>query len=190
MSEDETMSRLEQVTIGEIEHDAVVLADPDPRWPAQFAVAAAEITAALGNDPLLHHVGSTAVADLPAKPTLDIVLVVDDPADELAYVPALESIGFELRVREPDWYEHRLLRRPTRTVHLHVFGPACPEVARMLRFRDRLRTDPGARKRYAQVKQQLAAREWPTVQHYANAKTETIRAILEDDPDVDVAAPL
>ena len=71
-----------------------------------------------------------------------------------------------------------------------MFGPGSPEVARMLRMRDRLRKDPKARKRYAQVKQQLAARDWPTVQHYADAKTEIIQAILEDDLDEDEAGAL
>lgn len=180
VSEDETIAHLRQVTIGEIEHRAVVLADPDPGWPDRFEAEAVRIRAGLDAPCEVHHVGSTAVAGLPAKPTIDIVLVVDDPADEPAYVPALESIGYELRIREPDWYGHRLLRRPPAEVHLHVFGPGCPEVARMLRFRDHLRTHPGARERYARVKRKLARHDWPTVQHYANAKTEVITSILED----------
>ncbi len=176
--EDQALARHGGVDVGEAEPRAVILADPDPGWPTQFEAEATRIRAALGARSEVHHVGSTAVAGLPAKPIIDIVLVVGDPADESAYVPALESIGFELRIREPDWHEHRMLGRPSGTVHLHVFGPACPEVARMLHFRDRLRTDPAAHERYATVKQQLARRDWPTVQHYADAKTEVIESIL------------
>lgn len=158
----------------------MVLAEPDPRWREQFDSEHRRIRATLGAAAAeIHHVGSTAVPGLPAKPTLDIALVVADPTDEPAYVPALESIGYQLRIREPDWYEHRLLRRPPAEVHLHVFGPACPEVGRMLRFRDRLRAHPEDRDEYADVKRQLAEQNWPTVQHYADAKTDVICRILE-----------
>jgi GrpB-like predicted nucleotidyltransferase (UPF0157 family) len=177
---DPILDRLREVTVGEVEHRAVVLADPDPAWPARFEDEAGRIRGALGDAVLeLHHVGSTAVPGLPAKPVIDIALVVADPADEASYVPALEAAGYELRIREPDWYDHRLLRpQGHHDVNLHVFGPECPEVARMLAFRDHLRADPADRDRYAATKRELAARDWPTVQHYADAKSEVIQAIL------------
>lgn len=107
----------------------------------------------------VEHVGSTAVCDLAAKPIVDILLIVDDPADEPAYVPALDRIGYHLRIREPDVYEHRMLRTGDRAVHLHVFGPRAPEVERML-LRDMLRADANARRRYEQTKRRLATRRW------------------------------
>jgi GrpB-like predicted nucleotidyltransferase (UPF0157 family) len=55
------------------------------------------------------------VPGLAAKPLIDIVLVVADTSDESAYVPELEAVGYVLRVREPDWYEHRLFKGPDRT---------------------------------------------------------------------------
>jgi GrpB-like predicted nucleotidyltransferase (UPF0157 family) len=180
MADDPTMARMRQVTIGAIERRPVVLAEPDPAWADQFDVERRLIAGALAETAVeLHHVGSTSVAGLPAKPTLDLVLVVSDPVDEPAYVPALESIGYQLRIREPDWYQHRLLRRPPAEIHLHVFGPACAEVERMLRFRDHLRAHPDDRDEYADEKRRLGARDWPTVQHYADAKTEIITRILE-----------
>jgi GrpB-like predicted nucleotidyltransferase (UPF0157 family) len=177
---DPTMARLRAATVGEVERRPVELSDPDPTWPAWFADQAARVRAALGPTALeIHHVGSTAVPGLPAKPILDMALVVPDPADEADYVPPLEAIGHELRIREPDWYQHRMLRpRATRDVHLHVFGPGCPEVARMLAFRDRLRSDPDDRALYARTKRELARRDWPTVQHYAEAKTAVVESIL------------
>lgn len=159
----------------------VVLVDPDPSWPATYERAAGQITDALGTTALaIHHAGSTAVADLPAKPVIDIVLVVPDPATETSYVPRLRQVGYELHIREPGWYEHRLLRpRDGHDINLHVFGPECPEVDRMLRFRDHLRTDADDRQLYAATKATLAARDWPSVQHYADAKSDVIAAILE-----------
>jgi GrpB-like predicted nucleotidyltransferase (UPF0157 family) len=180
VSGDPTVDRIRAATVGEVEHRPVVLADPDPSWPTQAAERMAAIRDALGGPVLaLHHAGSTSVPNLPAKPVLDLVLVVADPADEAPYVPALEGLGYELRIREPDWYEHRVLRTVGElSVNLHVFGPGCVEVERMLALRDHLRADASDRERYAVVKRELAARDWPTVQHYADAKSEVVADIL------------
>jgi len=83
-----------------------------------------------------------------------------------------------LRVREPDFHEHRMLRTQAKDVHLHVYSPDSPEIARNLAFRDRLRTDAADRVLYADTKRRLAARTWPTMQHYAEAKTAVIEAII------------
>jgi GrpB-like predicted nucleotidyltransferase (UPF0157 family) len=158
----------------------IVLADPDPSWPQRFARESAHLRALLGERALaIEHVGSTSVPGLIAKPIVDIVLVVADPADEAAYVPALE--GYVLRAREPDWHQHRLLTRSG--VNLHVFGPGSAEVARMLRFRDRLRKDPAARERYAAAKRDLAARTWDYVQSYADAKSGIVEALMAQGPE-------
>jgi GrpB-like predicted nucleotidyltransferase (UPF0157 family) len=126
----------------------------------------------------LDHVGSTSVRGLPAKPLIDINMVVADTTDEDAYVPPLEGLGYELRVREPDWYEHRLLRGFDPPVNLHVFNPGCEEVEQMLLLRDWLRTHEEDRDLYARRKRELAAQEWKYVQNYADAKSEVIQEIL------------
>jgi GrpB-like predicted nucleotidyltransferase (UPF0157 family) len=151
----------------------------DPRWAVRYERVAAEISAALGSRVVrLEHVGSTAVPDLPAKPIVDVVLEVVDSADEPSYVPALESAGFELRIREPEWYEHRVLKSAAADVNLHVFSEGCEEVERMLCFRDRLREDAADRELYAAAKRDLAAREWRYTQQYADAKSDVVREIL------------
>ena len=61
---------------------------------------------------LLEHVGSTSIPGLSAKPIIDMVLAVADSRDESSYVKPLEEKGYTLRIREPDWYEHRLLKPP------------------------------------------------------------------------------
>jgi GrpB-like predicted nucleotidyltransferase (UPF0157 family) len=158
----------------------VVIADYDPIWPHWYESAAFRIREALGDRALeIHHVGSTSVRGLAAKPLIDVNLVVRDTTDEDAYVPPLEAIGYELRIREPDWYEHRLLRGFDPPVNLHVFNPGCEEVETMLRFRDWLRTHDDDRELYERTKRELAAREWEYVQQYADAKTEVVRGIME-----------
>lgn len=115
----------------------------DATWPATYASVAAQITETLGWRALqVEHVGSTAVPGLPAKPVIDVDLVVADPADEDAYVPALVATGFVLRVREPWWWEHRMLRLDAPRTNLHVFGPDAPEPVRHRLFRDWLRAHP------------------------------------------------
>ena len=170
-----------EVSVGEPppEYHEIVLENYYAEWPRWFERAEKQIRGALGDAVLqLDHVGSTSVPGLAAKPLIDINLVVADTTDESAYVPQLEAAGYVLRVREPDWYEHRLLRGNDPPVNLHVFPPGCEEVERMLVFRDHLRSNAEDRELYERTKRELAAKEWKYVQNYADAKTEVVRQIL------------
>lgn len=169
------------ITIGELQplSGRIRVVDYDPDWPRQFAAEAGKIRAALGDRALLlEHAGSTSVPGLAAKPLIDIVLVVTDTSDKAAYVPDLERAGYVLRIREPDWYQHRVLKGAVPDVNLHVFPPDCEEVERMLLMRDWLRADAADRELYARTKRELAAREWKYTQNYADAKTAVVEAIL------------
>lgn len=157
----------------------IALSEYDPGWPGLFEREAARIRGALGAAALeVEHVGSTSVPGLAAKPIIDIDLVVPDSADEPAYVPALEAAGYVLTVREPDWYEHRLFKGPDTNVNLHVFGPGTDEHHRHLLFRDRMREHPEDRDAYEAAKRELSEREWPSVQHYADAKSAVVHEVL------------
>jgi GrpB-like predicted nucleotidyltransferase (UPF0157 family) len=172
--------QIRAVSVGEVPtYQEIVLVEYDPQWPALFEQAASQIREALGDAALqIHHVGSTSVPGLMAKPLIDINLVVADTTAEQAYVPKLEAAGYVLRVREPDWFEHRMLRGFEPPVNLHVFPPECPEVERMLLFRDWLRTNEVDRELYAQTKRELGAQEWKYVQNYADAKAAVVEEIL------------
>lgn len=173
--------RLARVTIGpptRAPGGRIELREPDPAWPLRYDALAERLRRALGAEiHRLEHVGSTSVPGLVAKPIVDVVLEVADSAREDAYVPALERLGYRLRIREPAWFEHRLLRPETGDVNLHVFSAGCPETARMVRFRDHLRECEEDRDRYAAAKRALAARRWTYVQQYADAKSEIIAAL-------------
>ncbi len=137
----------------------VALVPYDPSWPAAFQRLEALVREALGPAVLaLEHVGSTSIPGLPAKPTIDIDLTVADGTDEAAYAPALAQHGFTLVIREPWWYEHRLLRSTQPRGNLHVWSPGCPEPARHLIFRDWLRENPEDRDLYIRAKQAAAHR--------------------------------
>jgi GrpB-like predicted nucleotidyltransferase (UPF0157 family) len=169
-------------TVGELKRldGQVVLVEYDPHWPSQFARAADRIRLALGDRVLkLEHVGSTSVPGLAAKPVIDILLAVEDSTDEPAYVPPLEAVGYTMRIREPDWWEHRMLKGSDPTQNVHVFTVDCPEIDRMLRFRDWLRSHDDDRRLYEDTKRSLASRTWAYTQNYADAKSEVVEGIID-----------
>jgi GrpB-like predicted nucleotidyltransferase (UPF0157 family) len=179
VSNDPIEKRLREVIIGEIEPQNIVVVDYDPAWPERFRHEEARIRSSLGEAALsVEHIGSTSVPGLAAKPIVDVLLVVEDSGDEPSYLPALEAAGYVLRVREPDFDEHRVFRTPEKDVHLHVFSTGSPEIERYLLLRDHLRENEEDRELYAQTKRELASRDWPSMQHYAEAKTEVIEGII------------
>ncbi|HEV2171803.1 MAG TPA: GrpB family protein, partial [Candidatus Binatus sp.] len=148
-------------------------------WPVLFDREAKRIRAVLGDRVLrLEHAGSTSVPGLAAKPIIDIIMAVADSADELAYVPALEAAGYKLRIREPDWNQHRLFKGPDTNINLHTYSFGCPEIDKMLMFRDWLRTNDADRELYERTKRELAKQTWKYVQNYADAKTDVVEQIV------------
>lgn len=156
------------------------LSDYDPTWPTLYAREEARIRRLLGHRALrVEHVGSTSVPGLAAKPIIDIALEVQDSSDETSFVPDLEAAGYRLSVREPDWYEHRLLKGPDTNVNVHVFSAGCEETERMVLLRDWLRSNGDDRELYARAKRELAARDWQFVQQYADAKSDVLASIMK-----------
>lgn len=168
------------VFLGGPEKADIVIVEYDPAWPRRFEIEREKIVGALAGRALaVDHIGSTSVPGLAAKPIVDICLTVADSSDEAAYVGDLQAGGYELRVREPDFHEHRMLRTSARDTHVHVFTQGSEEIARHLVFRDWLRQNVADRELYASTKRQLAGQDWPTTQDYADAKTDVVNTILE-----------
>src|SRR5262245_26198257 len=137
-----TEEQIRKYTIGEPEplSGRILIVDYNPQWPELFKREADRIRAVLGDRALrIEHTGSTAVPGLAAKPIIDVLLVVSDSGVEDSYVPALEAAGYVLRIRENDWFKHRMFKGPDTEINLHVFSLGCPEIDRMLMFRDWLR---------------------------------------------------
>lgn len=149
----------------------------DPRWPRRFEEWKQKLIEALPSRPRrIDHIGSTAVPGLIAKDSVDIQVSVDDTRAEGTYVPAIESLGVQLRSRDD---LHRYFRpfagRP-RLVHVHVCQAGSDWERGHLLFVAYLRQDAGARERYAQEK--LAA-----LVHWADdraAYTEAKDAVIRD----------
>jgi GrpB-like predicted nucleotidyltransferase (UPF0157 family) len=176
-----TEEQIRAAVIGELKplDSPIKLAEYDPAWPKLFRREEERIRDALGERVLrLEHIGSTSVPGLAAKPIIDVCLAVPDSSDEDAYLPALEAAGYMLRIREPDWFEHRCFKGPDTNVNLHVYSEGCREIDRNLLFRDRLRTNRADRELYERTKRDLVMRQWKYVQNYADAKTAVVEEII------------
>ena len=159
--------------------ESIVVADYDPAWAQQFAKVGSVLREALGPVVVgVEHVGSTSVAGLPAKPIIDVDLLVPDSAGEADYVAALEGHGYRLVLREPWWYGHRMLISAAEDVHLHVWPRSAPEPIRHLLFRDWLRSHPDDRDLYASTKRRLAQDTADRPGDYSLAKSDVIDAIF------------
>jgi GrpB-like predicted nucleotidyltransferase (UPF0157 family) len=161
--------------IGGRERRRIEVVPWDRRWPDRFERERRTIVSALGERARrVEHIGSTAVPGLAAKPIVDIQLSVADVDDDPSFVPALEDAGYILRVREPG---HRMLRTAALDVHMHVCSLGSDWEERHLLFRDWLRQSADDRRRYEEVKRELARRDWPTMDDYAEAKNDVVAEI-------------
>lgn len=164
-----------------LESGAVVVVDYDPRWTDEFTGAARELYASIGPAILgVHHVGSTAVPGLCAKPVLDILVSVPDLNASLKLVPALEGIGYEFRPDEeiPDRHYFRRRRGLSRTHHLSLAEPTSRYSRVTVGFRDALRADSDLAAAYCSLKRDLAKRFPRDRSAYIDGKSEFIAYVL------------
>ena len=131
----------------------VQVVGPDPTWPEQFRLVREHLLGCLGAAAVsIEHIGSTSVPGLAAKPTIDVLVVVDDTDEVLARSGPLAALGFEYRPDAwPDPRRHLFLRRVVdgrRTHHLHVVPVGSPEIDDYLTLRDYLRTHPAEASAY------------------------------------------
>lgn len=133
----------------------------DPRWPARYEEEADRIRAILGDQlTAIHHIGSTAVPGLWAKPILDILPVVHRIGQVDALFPRFEAMGYEC-MGEFGIPGRRYFRKggEERTHHVHIFDEQHEEdIVRHLAVRDYLRTHPADANAYGQLKRELAVR--------------------------------
>lgn len=122
-------------------------------WPIMFDAEAIKIRDALGDNCIaVHHVGSTSVPGLIAKPKIDIIAVVKDPAN---IIEPLEKIGIKFRGEYNIPMHYGFSKRGSTEVNLHVYEEGHPEIELNLLFRDYLRDHPEIRDEYANLKEEL-----------------------------------
>ena len=151
---------LEREPLG-LQSGTVVVRSSDPRWSTLFEEASSDLHRALGPEiSEVHHVGSTSVYGLCAKPILDILVSVPDFERSVKLVPELARLGYEFREDEetPDRHYFRRRRGTASTHHLSLAEPSSHHYRVTLAFRDALRRDPQTAREYSQLKFQLAQR--------------------------------
>jgi GrpB-like predicted nucleotidyltransferase (UPF0157 family) len=159
----------------------IVLAPHSATWAAAFECAASAVSDALSDLSIeLHHIGSTAIPGVVAKPVIDMLGVV--PAVEAldARAPRLAALGYEA-LGEFGIPGRRYFRKTApdgvRTHQLHAFAAGSAEIQRHLDFRDYLRAFPAEAAAYAALKRRLAARCGGDMDAYSDGKTVFIRAV-------------
>ncbi len=153
----------------------------DSGWPVAFEKERVALTAAIGGwaPGGIHHVGSTAVPGLEAKPVIDILVGVEDLESSRACFEPLAGLGYLYAPYRPEEMHWFCKPHPSRrTHHLHLVPSSSRRYAEELAFRDRLRTDPDLARDYVALKRDLAGRLPDDRDAYTDAKADFIRAAL------------
>lgn len=150
----------------------VTLESTNPLWPTMFEQEAARIQKALGTNCItIHHVGSTAVPGLAAKPIIDMIPVVRDITQVDLANSAMQSLGYDVKGEAGMLFRRFFTKKtPDLNCNIHIYEPDAGEVDRLLRFRDWMRTHPDDLKAYATLKQQLAIQYPQDLTAYCLAK--------------------
>ena len=137
---------------------SVVIEPYDPEWPRLFEEEKRRIVAAIGHIvAAVHHVGSTSIPGMPAKPVIDIAVLLHDFDDGERCIEPLEKIGYVHRGLQEDIPGDRFFRRgDPRMYHLHMYTVDSPIRLEHFNFRDYLIAHPDAAKEYADLKQVLS----------------------------------
>ena len=146
----------------------------DSRWREEFAAESVKIGAALGdNVTAIHHIGSTSIPEIYAKPVVDIMVEVTEIAKVDAFNPAMESLGYEA-MGEYGIPGRRYFRKNdsegVRKFHVHTFARGSAEAVRHLAFRDYLLAHPSEAQKYSALKQTLAKKFPQNIDAYMDGK--------------------
>ena len=155
----------------------------DPEWPVRFEAERAALEEAIGEWVVggIHHVGSTAIPGIAAKPTIDILAGVRDLASSRVCIEQLARLDYlyaPYRAGEMHWFCKPSRRR--RAFHLNLVPEASPAHAARLAFRDRLRADPALAAEYESLKRRLAARFPDDREAYTEAKAGFVEAVCAE----------
>ena len=158
----------------------VIVTEYNPLWPQLYRQEAEQIRAILrDNCVAIHHIGSTAVVGLCAKPVIDIMPVVVSLARVDAQKKAFEAIGYEV-LGEFGIAGRRYLRKggDERTHQLHIFEQGADEqIERHLALRDYLRAHPQHAAVYGRLKRQLAQQFPWDIESYCDGKDDLVRKL-------------
>lgn len=169
------------MTLG-LPRGTVKLHDHDPAWREAFSISARELRSIIGDRiERIEHVGSTAIPGLPAKPILDVIVVVRDLERADGLIPKIQSLGYEFKPDDP--HDGRLFfvrgSESSRTHHLAVVEAGSETVAEYVEFRDALLANPKLATEYAELKLELAMKYADDRDAYTAKKAAFVESVLE-----------
>ena len=154
---------------------------PNPQWPQAFEAEAVQVLLALGNNVVyIHHIGSTAIPNIYAKPVIDLLAEVSDIDHVDTRNVAMAALGYTA-LGEYGLPGRRYFRKHdeagVRTHHLHTFQRGSTEAQRHLAFRDFMRANPDCAQQYSDLKRTLAAQYPNDIDSYMDGKDEFVKAV-------------
>ena len=159
----------------------VEVVPPNLAWREAFATEAKQVIQALnGNIVAIHHIGSTAIPNIYAKPIIDILVEVQSIANVDKQQSQVEALNYET-MGEYGIPDRRYFRKSNalgiRTHHLHIFEVGSAQITRHLTFRDYLISHPEDAQKYSDLKRQLARQHPDDIESYMDGKNDFIQAI-------------
>jgi GrpB-like predicted nucleotidyltransferase (UPF0157 family) len=151
----------------------------DPKWRGDFEAEAKHVGAALGeNVAAIHHIGSTAIPNIYAKPVVDLLIEVTDISEVDQRRPAMESLGYEVMGEfgiPGRRYFRKDNREGLRTHQIHAFETGSAEAVRHLAFRDYMIAHPEDAQSYSELKRKLADEHPQSMDGYMDGKDNFIK---------------
>jgi GrpB-like predicted nucleotidyltransferase (UPF0157 family) len=160
----------------------VTLVPYNPGWPAIYEIEAVRLARLLRGEVLtIHHMGSTAIPYINAKPIIDVLVEVQDISRIDLFNNKMTKHGY-IPMGEYGIRGRRFFIKGdyiNRTHHIHMFQKGNPEIGRHLRFRDYLISHPKEAQAYSRLKDKLARRFPKDIESYTQGKDNFITKIDE-----------
>ncbi|MFF5400799.1 GrpB family protein [Peribacillus butanolivorans] len=149
-------------------------------WEKEFLLEKERIQKVIGQNILaVHHIGSTAIKHLSAKPIIDIAIEVKGFQDGEKCVKALETLGYSYKGTNVLPERYYFNKGEPRTHQIHMYQSGNKYLLERLDFRDYLRNNETARIQYKKLKQELSTVNKNNKHKYADDKTNFVKSILE-----------
>ncbi len=153
----------------------------NPQWKKEFVTESQKIRLALAENLVsIHHIGSTAIPNIYAKPIIDFLVEVKDIKMIARQTTAMKKLGYEA-MGEFGLIGRRYFRKESlpgiRTHHVHIYQTDSSEIKRHLAFRDYLMAHPEDAEKYSQLKQKLAQKYPDDIEGYMDGKHEFVKRI-------------
>ena len=153
----------------------------NPEWRNLFKAESQTISNILGQNIVgVHHIGSTAIPYIYAKPIIDLLVEVNNIEDIDRHNKDMKQIGYQA-MGEFGINGRRYFRKDNasgiRTHHVHIFETSSPQVKRHIAFRDYMLAHPSDAKQYSDLKRKLAQQFPYDIESYMDGKDEFIKNI-------------